>query len=262
MVYTFIVKFSFLPILSFFVLSTSASDGLNFWDAMKQLDEMNREILQQKSHNQNDTVAEVPSTTVPQESTLSYSTSLDFDNKVTTETATVHDNSQAEYFSAQPTTEHGTKVTRQSEEIKTSSRKQSDSLSPLLLSTDSKMKPDISSTQANSVRNTNAKKLTVTIMDEKVARDILLYAGVACGSVLACICILILVIVRRKRMESHKEKHLEKRFSATDQRTYKDTKIFVMSKTGKGGDIINAFDAIPTNTYLWKELQSSTPNVF
>lgn len=234
-----------------FVLSTSASDGVNFWDVMKKLDEMNQEILQ---HNQtDDSVAEISSTTA---------TLLDFNPKVTTESATVRDNSQAERFSAQPLTEHGSTVTRQSEEIKTSSKKESDSLSPTPLSRDSKMKPDISSTQANSVLNTNAKRLTVTIMDEKVARDILMYSGVACGAVLACICILILVIIRRKRRESHKEKHLEKRFSATDQRTYKDTKIFVMSKTGKGDNFMNSFDAIPTNTNLWKELQSSTPNVF
>lgn len=246
-----------------FVLSTSASDGVNFWDVMKKLDEMNQEILQQRTHNQtDDSVAEISSTTAPQVPTLSYLTSLDFNPKVTTESATVRDNSQAERFSAQPLTEHGSTVTRQSEEIKTSSKKESDSLSPTPLSRDSKMKPDISSTQANSVLNTNAKRLTVTIMDEKVARDILMYSGVACGAVLACICILILVIIRRKRRESHKEKHLEKRFSATDQRTYKDTKIFVMSKTGKGDNFMNSFDAIPTNTNLWKELQSSTPNVF
>ncbi|XP_063429401.1 uncharacterized protein LOC134712145 isoform X2 [Mytilus trossulus] len=230
---------------------------------MKQLDEMNRKILQQRSHNQtDDTVAEVSSKTEPPEPTLPYSKHVDFDNKVTTESPTVHDSTQAEHFSTRPTTEHGSTATRQSEEIKTSTRNESSSLPHIPLSTYSKIKPDMLSTQANSLRNTNAKKITVTSMDEKVARDIFLYSGVACGAVLACICILIMVILRRKRMESHKEKHLEKRFSATDQRTYKDTKIFVMSKTGKGDNIVNSFDAIPTNTNLWKELQSSTPNVF
>lgn len=121
-----------------FVLSTSASDGVNFWDVMKKLDEMNQEILQQRTHNQtDDSVAEISSTTA---------TLLDFNPKVTTESATVRDNSQAERFSAQPLTEHGSTVTRQSEEIKTSSKKESDSLSPTPLSRDSKMKPDISST--------------------------------------------------------------------------------------------------------------------
>lgn len=233
---------------------------------MKQLDEMNREILQQRSFHQNDTVKKVSSTTVLQEPNTLHSTTLGFDDKVkTSETATVHDKSQTEKVSARPTTEHGThgpKVTRQSEAIKPTTSIESSSLSHLTFSTDYKMKPNISSTHANSVHNTNAKKLTITVMDEKFSHDVLLYVGVVCGSVLACICILILVILRRKRRESHKEKHIEKRFSATDQRTYKDTKIFVMSKTEHGNSIINSFDAIPTDTNLWKELQSSTPNVF
>ena len=87
---------------------------------------------------------------------------------------------------------------------------------------------------------------------------ILLYSGITGGLLFAGLFILAMVYIQRKRRDRSKKE----RFSSTDQKTYQDTKIFVMANSVKTDNIVHSFDAIPPDTNLWKELQSTTPNVF
>lgn len=88
--------------------------------------------------------------------------------------------------------------------------------------------------------------------------NVLIYCGVVGGIILASTFIIVFVVVRRKRSE----RIAKGRFNVTDQKTYKDTKIFVMANGIKSDSIVNSFDAIPTDYKLWQELQSNTSSVF
>lgn len=89
-----------------------------------------------------------------------------------------------------------------------------------------------------------------------VVTDTLIYSGVASGCLLAILAIIIFIVCRRRRL------HNKGRFTATDQRTYQNSKIFMMGNGDKENNIVQSLCAIPANQNLWKELQSNSPNVF
>jgi hypothetical protein len=96
-------------------------------------------------------------------------------------------------------------------------------------------------------------------LHENLLKDILIYSGIIGGVVIASVCVIVIVLVQKRR---HDRRLATTRFTATDQKTYKDTKIFVMANNEKSDSIVSSFNAIPSNSNLWKELQCNSPNIF
>lgn len=94
---------------------------------------------------------------------------------------------------------------------------------------------------------------------ENLVTDIFIYSGIIGGVVIASVCVIVFVLVKKRRRDRRLAKT---RFTATDQKTYKDTKIFVMANNEKSDSIVSSFNAIPSNSNLWKELQYNSPNIF
>lgn len=225
-----------------------------FWDEMNGLILINRKILQQKRSNENAR------------------------QKITTSSPTTGERSTSEYQQAVVTSfENGVTGSQGVQNVIPSTKEQVND--EILKSASVTPGTDLKTNFTNKI-SVDANKQTTTlvnlksefqlsrnehhVMKEKSENDgmhenLLKYSGIIGGIVIASVCVVVIVLVQKRRQDRRLAKT---RFTATDQKTYKDTKIFVMANNEKSDSIVNSFNAIPSNSNLWKELQCNSPNIF
>ena len=225
-----------------------------FWDEMNGLILINRKILQQKRSNENAR------------------------QKITTSSPTSGERSTSEYQQAVVTSfENGVTGSQGVQNVIPSTKEQvndeilkSASVTPgtdLKTNFTNKISVDVNKQTTTLVNLKSEFQLSRNehhVMKEKSENDgmhenLLKYSGIIGGIVIASVCVVVIVLVQKRRQDRRLAKT---RFTATDQKTYKDTKIFVMANNEKSDSIVNSFNAIPSNSNLWKELQCNSPNIF
>lgn len=240
--------------------------GKEFWAMMKELDEMNRQIIERRAMQSKEATTETNKSLgtkflnmgtgtptpfgsneaeTPIRSTISFKEERLTKSELLPEfSPSISEVVNVESIDANKT---NAKIQNRNDNQKSTAPELTRSETTISPKQATSIKPHIDAVQ-QSLRGDNH--------EHDVVSNTLIYSGVVSGCLLAVVLIAVCLVL------VHRRKNDKGRFTTTDQKTFQNTKIFVMGSGCKENNIVQSFNAIPADQNLWKELQSSSQNVF